>query len=566
MVVARMTMVFILIVYSVAVVANDNWSTLRLSVVDTQTGKQTPARVEIIDASDNGRVATDSLRYGGDCDMSDTGAGFITRESALEGFKDRLENPYTGTLQFYSTGESSTQVSPGIVRVRVFKGPEYKVSKHEIEVPRGETVELTVSMDRWIDMPSKGWYSGDDHLHIQRPHADLNPLIMAMMQAEDIHVANLLQMGKVNNFDIAPQYQFGKAGQFYDGNYVLAAGQENPRTHYLGHTITLGLDRTIFDAERYLIYRRIWEQSVALGGVNGFAHAYAENGTDLSPLDGLGVILPHNLLHFMEVLQFNRSGFEAWYDVLNLGFAVTPTAGTDYPCAQQVLPGHERFFAHVDGEFTYRKWLDAVRGGRTFVTTGPILEFDVNGQKTGATVDVGENGVVLVKGKVSFQTDRDDVFFLELLENGKLVHRVSRVDGESSIEFEYEHEAAVSSWLALRALGTELWEAGFVEQHPYHFTDFSAPTSVAHTGAVYLSVKGSPAIGEDDSGKQLARGWLARLNDLEYTLKESNIPELARKLQNPNFDAVPEKAIRSSREGLLREIRIAQSYFRDKID
>lgn len=566
MLLARTTMALFLIFCSIIGFGDEITPTLRLSIVDAQTGKPTPARVEVIDASNTGRIATDALRFGGDCDMSDAGAGYVTRESALKGFKDHLDNPYTGTLQFYSTGESSIQVPPGMVRVRVFKGPEYKVSKHEIEVPPEESIKLEVSMVRWTDMPSQGWYSSDDHLHIQRPHADLNPIIMGMMQAEDIHVANLLQMGKVNNFDIAPQYQFGEAGHFYDGNYVLAAGQENPRTHYLGHTITLGLDRTIFDAERYLIYRRVWEQSVALGGVNGFAHAYAENGTDLSPLEGLGVILPHKLLHFMEVLQFNRGGFGAWYDVLNLGFEVTPTAGTDYPCAHQVLPGHERFFAFVDGEFSYSKWLEAVRNGTTFVTTGPMLEFTVNDQKAGSTINIDETDLVLVKGKVSFQADRDDVFFLELLENGKLVHRVSRVDGESSIEFELEHVAKGSSWLALRALGTELWEAGFVEQNPYHFTDFAAPTSVAHSGAIYLSVEGSPDIGEDGLGKQIARSWLARLNDLEYTLKESNIPELARKLQNPNFDAVPEKAIRSSREGLLQEIRIAQSYFRDRID
>ncbi len=566
MFIVRITVVLAWIFWSITGIANDKESTLQLTILDAQTSKLTPARVEVVDSSANGRVATDALRFGGDCDMSDVGAGYVTRDAALKGFQDRLENPYTGTLQFYSTGESSIQVSAGTVRVRVFKGPEYKVSIHEVEIPRGGTIKLTVSMERWVDMPSRGWYSGDDHLHIQRPHEDLNPLIMDMMQAEDIHVANLLQMGKVDNFDISPQYRFGEAGQYYDGNYVLAAGQENPRTHYLGHTITLGLDRTIFDAERYLIYRRVWEQSVALGGVNGFAHAYADNGTDLSPLDGLGVILPHNLLHFMEVLQFNRSGFDAWYDVLNLGFAVTPTAGTDYPCAQQVLPGHERFYVYVDGEFTYSKWLDAVRNGKTFVTTGPILEFNVNGRKAGATVELDGSTKVLVKGKVSFQADRDEVFFLELLENGRLVHRVSRVDGDSTIEFEFEHVAKTSSWLAIRALGTELWEAGFVEQHPYHFNDFATPTSVAHSGAIYLSVKGSPAIGENDSGKQLARGWLARLNDLEYTLKESNISELARKLQNPNFDAVPEKAIRSSRETLLEEIRTAQSYFRAKID
>ena len=102
--------------------------------------------------------------------------------------------------------------------------------------------------------------------------------------------------------------------------------------------------------------------------------------------DGMAVVAPHDLLHFMEGLQFNRSGYEAWYELLALGFRVTPTAGTDYPCGGQNLPGHERFYTKVEGPLRYASWLDGVRQGRTFVTTGPIVEFHVNGMDIGGEV------------------------------------------------------------------------------------------------------------------------------------------------------------------------------------
>lgn len=73
-------------------------------------------------------------------------------------------------------------------------------------------------------------------------------------------------------------------------------------------------------------------------------------------------MLPQGLVHFIEVLQFNRANYASWYDVLNLGFKVAPTAGTDYPCGDQNIPGHERFYAKVEGDFNYESWLDAVKG------------------------------------------------------------------------------------------------------------------------------------------------------------------------------------------------------------
>ena len=80
-------------------------------------------------------------------------------------------------------------------------------------------------------MPQRGWYSGDDHLHIARPTQDFNPIVSKMMQAEDIHVANLLQMGKVEDFTIAKQYAHGPDSYYQEGNHLLVAGQEN-RTHF----------------------------------------------------------------------------------------------------------------------------------------------------------------------------------------------------------------------------------------------------------------------------------------------------------------------------------------------
>ena len=40
----------------------------------------------------------------------------------------------------------------------------------------------------------------------------------------------------------------------------------------------------------------------------------------------------------------------AWYEILNTGFRITPTAGTDYPCVGASIPGRERFYTKVEGQ------------------------------------------------------------------------------------------------------------------------------------------------------------------------------------------------------------------------
>ncbi len=93
--------------------------TLKLTIIDAATGQEIPARVEIRGADDAYHVAADALRVGGDCDMSDEGAGYRDLATPLAGFPDRIENPYRASTQFYSVGNSSIPLPSGAATVRV---------------------------------------------------------------------------------------------------------------------------------------------------------------------------------------------------------------------------------------------------------------------------------------------------------------------------------------------------------------------------------------------------------------------------------------------------------------
>ena len=543
--------------------------TLHLTIRDAATGSAVPARVEVRTADGAYHVAGDALRVGGDCDMSDEGAGFVDLASTLAGFSDRLYNPYSMSTQFYSDGTSSLELPAGAATIRVFKGPEYKVAVQKVDVPASGVVEHEVELARWSNRPAQGWYSADDHLHVPRPSPELNPAISKMMQAEDVHVANLLQMGKVVNTNIAPQHAHGPDGVYQEGPYILAAGQENPRTHFLGHTITLGAPAFTFNADKYLIYRLIWEETAKHGALNGFAHAHAEPSSPIAAQDGMAVVAPHDLIRFAEVLQFNRSGYDAWYDLLALGFRVTPTAGTDFPCADQTLPGHERFYTKVAGPLTYAKWLDGVRQGRTFVTTGPMIEFSIDGQDIGSEIALDAAGTVEIAGKATFDPEQDALAFLELVQNGDAVARFSRTRGESEISFSVRRPVEETSWFAVRGYGVRLQEDPLVLwatrgqlEGPMHFA-LLKPTSNVHTAPIYVTLAGRPGLEKSARAKRVAKTWLARLDDLEAVLAEDNLAALGAQLQVPNFDAVPPETLRANRKGLLAEIAAAKKFFRE---
>ena len=67
-----------------------------------------------------------------------------------------------------------------------------------------------------------------------------------------------------------------------------------------------------------------------------------------------------------------------WYRLLNCGFRIPASAGTDCFLNRipSRLPGADRVYVHIDGAFTYEKWIEGLKAGRTFVTNGPMLEFE----------------------------------------------------------------------------------------------------------------------------------------------------------------------------------------------
>lgn len=539
--------------------------TLVLTLSDGAGGEPTPARVEISNAEGVSVVPLDALPIFEDCGSLPlhNWVPWAASVQHLRGRHGEISNPYTGTTQFYSRGVTSVGLLPGRYTLAATKGIEYDVAATEVVIESGRTSEVELVLERWIDLPASGWYGADDHLHIPRPHSRFDSAIATWMQAEDIHVANLLQMGLAQDVHITPQHSFGQVAVYREGNTLLASGQENPRTHVLGHSIILGTRQWIDFPSDYVLYDRFWRLAHEQGAINGYAH-WGLAGAE----EGLAVWGHEGLLDFIEVLNLGFPFYQRWYEALDLGLRLGPTAGSDYPCLPS-LPGRERFYTRLEGDLDYRAWLDAVRRGRTFVTNGPVVEFEVSGVGIGEEVRLSAPGRVHVEGRVRFDRERDDVEKLELIRAGEVVQAVSSATGEDEIRLESTLEIDRSTWLALRASGRKVGES-LVEPKELLGSLFTLPRpsndevlaelpegtvarlSAAHTGAVWVTVAGSPPIAEQPRAREVVELWLERLDELENRLRDERLDEMAH--FPGRGDGISRRDLLDSRAALLRAI------------
>src|SRR5690606_25552238 len=110
-----------------------------------------------------------------------------------------------------------------------------------------------------------------------------------------------------------------------------------------------------------------------------------------------------------------------------------------------------RTFARIDGPLGVRAWLDAVRRGRTFMSTGPLLLLDVDGRQPGdeSALPAGAPATLPVRVEAYSITPLDSV---QVLVNGAVAH-TARATAPDRVTVEVAVAVPDGGWIAARALG-----------------------------------------------------------------------------------------------------------------
>ncbi len=352
-----------------------------------------------------------------------------------------------GRYAFFVDGAYESTVPSGDYRLYVMKGPEYRIHKSNVTIKAGETRAVDVALARFDDLPARGWLSGDDHLHITRASPARNAETVAFMQAEDVHLSNMLQAANLVRTSFK-QYAFGADGVHTEGNFFVAAGQESPRTAHRGHTIGLNAKSFHWREDEYFFYDNISDLIRADGGLWGYAHV-AVDAFNLK--NGLALDVPRGKVDFLEMLQFATLDTSYLYEFLNMGFKLLPSAGSDYPYVG--FPGDERVYVHIDGTPTAAAWFENFKSGRSFITNWMSADFSVNGDDRAVEFEIRAGDPVTVDAVVKLNPDFDRLDRVELVAHGEVLHKVTAPADATELKISHTLTPAGSQWLALRAYG-----------------------------------------------------------------------------------------------------------------
>jgi hypothetical protein len=341
------------------------------------------------------------------------------------------------------------------------RGPEYRRTAGQLEVPAAETAERrtaqrTVELERWIDLAALGWWSGETHIH--RPLEDV-PLLV---RAEDLHVAPVMTQWNQRCLWSERPLPTRLLLEPEPGRAIHVLGSEDERQGgallylNLAAPLELGGDgpehpSPVVHLKEALEQPSAWVDVekpfwwdmpawVATGKVRsiGLANNHMCRSTMYAneawgrPRDAARLPPPRGNGFYTQ---------ELYYQLLNCGFRIPPSAGS----ASGVLPnpvGYNRVYVQLDGPFRHDAWWEGLGAGRCFVTNGPLLLAAANGRPPGAVFRAAEGGEVRIALDLRLGGN-DPIEAVEVIRDGEVVERIA---GEGL------DAAPVSAWLVPRPL------------------------------------------------------------------------------------------------------------------
>jgi len=389
---------------------------------------------------------------------------------------------------------------PGRYTFTVERGKEYHTTERVVEVGDAP-VQLRLGLDRFTDMARRGWFSGDTHVH--RDPAELGTVALA----EDLNVV-LPMTDWTSESDVPPirssrniKGEFSAKPIVLDKTHVIyPRNTEYEIFQTTGKKHTLGAFLVVNQRERLdlpvLPWRRVAERARAEGALIDYEKHNWEWSAALAPIVRPELYeLANNHLWRTEYGVTNWAapapawmnvgtgghserewalyGFQAWYALLNCGLNPRPAAGTAHG-VHPVPLGYGRVYVHLDRGFNYDDWMRGLNAGRSFVTTGPLLLAEVDGELPGHHFvwKSPKPRTVSVKAKVF--APRVNGMKVEFIVNGDVVKTTSlshpSPGGSTEESFSEKIEIPSSGWLAVRCWeNPEGEKARFAHTAPWWF-------------------------------------------------------------------------------------------------
>jgi hypothetical protein len=325
----------------------------------------------------------------------------------------RLAPDFFFQEQIYRTDGETIRLPSGAFTITCGRGPEYIPETRAVSINASGGTALDFRLQRWIDPPSLGWYSGDHHIHAagcshyESPTEGVRPEdMMRHVLGEALSVGAVLNWGP--SYYHQRQFFESKDNKVSTGSTLLRYDLEVsgfPSSH-CGHLVLLRLREQDYPDTRQIEDWPTWDLPIlkwarAQGAVVGFAHS--GNGLqvqsrelpnyELPPFSGIGaneyiMDVTHGMVDFISAADtpFVHE-LNIWYHTLNCGYRTRISGETDFPCITDARVGGGRSYVHLEHMLTYDAWCDGVRAGRSYVSDGfsHLMNFSVAGVEAGTS-------------------------------------------------------------------------------------------------------------------------------------------------------------------------------------
>ena len=374
----------------------------------------------------------------------------------------------TETHYFHTSGTFELDVPAGALKLEAMRGFEYEPAATSINVPAGGTVDVTLRLNRLIDAPARGWYSGDTHIHdLHQGRFGLSHRhFFDQLVAEDLRVTNALihmdgtrLMGRWGDLT-------GKPHPLSTADHILQYGEEFRGS--LGHISMIGIQRFILPftggnsntayAQPELDAKYL-DGARAQGGIAGFVHPY--NSASPQPSGYAGTLIAVDMAlgkgDFYDIgalVSDEIASAEFYYRLLNCGFRIAATSGTDNfsDVWRDPPPGADRAFVKIRGPLSLGAWMEGIKAGRTFGTTGPLLFLEVEGKEPGDEIALGTSAPTALRVKAD-AVSIAPLEKLEIIANGRVAHSVPVAGNGRKATFTGTVDLPQGGWIAARVVG-----------------------------------------------------------------------------------------------------------------
>ena len=378
----------------------------------------------------------------------------------------------------YIEGTCQGWLPLGDVVVDAARGFEYEPLRTCVKIKPGQR-KLEIRLKRWTHMNARRWFSGDTHVHFLGERGGHREAA-----GEDLNVVNLLASQWGHLFTNAEDF-VGRPTVSHNGETIVYTSQEN-RQHLLGHLSLLGLKEHVSP----------WcSDGPSEAGIGDNLEITLSRWADACHEQGGTVVIPHlpnpngepaaliatERADAVEMLVHDTYNHSEYYKYLNCGYRLPLVGGTDKMTAD-VPVGICRTYVHIPADelFDYESWCRWLGRGRTFLSSGPLLFFNVAGAEIGDTVRLPGNG-----GSVEVEAHAQSIFpihTLQIVQEGRVVASTEEAKGSRSLHLRATLTIEKHSWLAARCAGPN-YEA------QAHFDGWRRGI-FAHTSPVYIAVGG----------------------------------------------------------------------------